>query len=101
MFLQKVKVKKFAESSKMYGFPPWSKGKYNVVYRGLKLTDNHKPDDVYTVVGVTSIKEGVREYDSETGYYFVQKNSHKVYIVAKSIGRRFKVLESDLELINE
>lgn len=101
MFLQKVKVKKFAESTKMYGVPPWSKGHYKAGYRGLELTDNPQPEEVYTVIGVTSIKEGESEYDSEAGYYFVQKNSHKVYLVAKSIGRRFKVLESDLELIND
>ena len=87
MFLQQVKVKNFAESKKVCGG------------RELHTYVNEKPDDVFHIVGVTSIKEGVIEYDQEYGYQFNQKKSHKVYIVAKSIGRRFKVLPEDVELI--
>lgn len=90
MFLKPVKVKNFAESVKVYG------SRYGG--RKLKTYPNKNPNDVFYIVGVTAIKEGVTEYDSEAGYYFCQKNSHKVYIVAKSIGRRFKVLESDIEI---
>ena len=92
MFLQPVKVKNFADSKKVF----------NSRYGGRKLITypNQQPDDVFYVVGVTAIKEGETEYDSEAGYYFVQDKSYKVYIVAKSIGRRFKVLESDIEKVD-
>lgn len=91
MFLQQVKVKNFAESIKVYG----------TQYGGRKLRTytNENPDDIFHIIGVTSIKEGVTEYDREYGYQFDQKKSYKVYIVAKSIGRRFKVLPEDVELI--
>ena len=91
MFLQQVKVINFADSMKVYG----------TEYGGRKLHTyaNENPDDIFHIVGVTSIKEGVTEYDSDHGLYFCQKKSHKVYIVAKSIGRRFKVLPEDVELI--
>lgn len=91
MFLEQVKVKNFAESKKVYG----------TQYGGRQLHtySNKSPDDIFRIVGVTSIKEGVTEYDSDHGLYFCQKKSHKVYIVAKSIGRRFKVLPEDVELI--
>lgn len=92
MFLKSVKVKQFADSKKYYG---------NSKHGGKKLINipNDKPDDVFYIVGVTSIKEGIVEYDYEYGYSFSATKSHKVYIVAKSIGRRFKVLESDIELV--
>lgn len=91
MFLQQVKVKNFAESKKVYG----------TQYGGRKLSTyaNKNPDDIFHIVGVTSIKEGVTEYDREYGYQFHQKKSYKVYIVAKGIGRRFKVLPEDIELL--
>jgi len=91
MFLEQVKVKNFAESKKVYG----------TRYGGRKLYTyaNKKPDDIFHIVGVTSIKEGVTEHDGEYGYQFNQSKSHKVYIVAKSIGRRFKVLPEDVELV--
>lgn len=89
MFLQQVKVKNFAESKKVFGG------------RELHTYINEKPDDVFHIVGVTSIKEGDTEHEAGYGYYFNQKKSHKVYIVAKSIGRRFKVLPEDIELVGE
>ncbi len=91
MFLQQVKVRNFAESKKVYG----------TRYGGRELYTyaNKNPDDIFHIIGVTSIKNGVIDYDHEYGYQFNQKKSHKVYIVAKSVGRRFKVLPEDLELI--
>lgn len=91
MFLQQIKVKNFADSKKVYG----------TQYGGRKLRTyaNENPDDIFHIVGVTAIKEGVTEYDREYGYQFNQNKSYKVYIVAKSIGRRFKVLPEDVELI--
>ncbi|GAB0167483.1 hypothetical protein LSPCS325_09200 [Lysinibacillus sp. CTST325] len=93
MFLQQVKVKNFAESKKVYG----------TRYGGRKLYTyaNENPNDIFNIIGVTSIKEGVTEHDGEYGYQFNQSKSHKVYIVAKSIGRRFKVLPEDIELVGE
>jgi hypothetical protein len=92
VFLKPVKVKQFADSRKYYGLTR---------YGGRKLITipNDKPDDVFYIVGVTSIKEGIVEYDNEYGYSFSASKSHKVYIVAKSIGRRFKVLERDIEKV--
>lgn len=91
MFLSQVKVRNFAESKKSYN------SRYGE--RSLYTYPNKNSDDVFYIVGVTAIKDGVIEYDREYGYQFNQKKSHKVYIVAKSIGRRFKALERDLEII--
>lgn len=93
MFLKPVRVTHFADSKKVY------KSKYGG--RELIIYPNDKPDEVYHVVGVTSIKEGETEYDRDYGNYFVQRNSHKVYIVAKSIGVRRKVLEKDMILVED
>ena len=90
MFLQAVKVVRFAESKKVFN-ERYRYGGHEVV-----TYPNPNPDDMYFVIGVTSLKEGEIDYDSEEGYMFCQSKSHKVYIVAKSIGRRFKVLEEDL-----
>lgn len=88
IFLKPVRVVNFADSKKVY------KSKYGG--RELITFPNEKTDEIYYVVGVTAIKEGVTEYERDFGHIFVQEESHKVYIVAKSIGRRFKVLEEDL-----
>ncbi|GIO02987.1 hypothetical protein J5TS2_36550 [Brevibacillus halotolerans] len=99
MFLKQVKVKNFAVSVKKYGVPPWDKT-WKSHYKVLEKQENKNLDDVFTVIGVTHLQEGysVWEGDQE-GYRWQQKVSHKVYIVSKSIGRRFKVLEEDLEVI--
>lgn len=86
LFLKQVKVKEFADSHK--------------VGRARKLVKipNENKDETYTVVGVTALNEGYSESDGY-GWYFVMTERHRVYLVAKSIGRRFKVLEGDLEII--
>ncbi|MGD6898629.1 hypothetical protein [Bacillus infantis] len=93
MFLKPVKVKKFAESQKHHG------GNYGG--RKMYTYPNSKPEDVFHIIGVTSIKDGSTDYDREYGYSFVQHKSHKVYIVAKGLGRRYKVLPEDLEVVEE
>lgn len=93
MFLQPIKVKNFAVSKKVHGLG------YRYGGRQLSTYANDKPDDVFHVIGVSSIKEGAVGYDFEDGYSFEATNSHKVYIVAKSIGRRYKVLPQDIELL--
>lgn len=92
MFLKPIKVKNFAESKKVHGV-----GRYGG--RELFTHPNDKPDDVFHIIGVSSIKEGVINYDFEDGYSFQALKSHKAYIVAKSIGRRYKVLPQDIELL--
>lgn len=91
MFLETVKVKNFAHSKRVCV--------ENSEYGGRQVytIPNDKPDDIFHVIGVTSLKDGATHYDSEDGLYFAATKSHKVYIVAKSIGRRYKVLEEDLE----
>lgn len=99
MFLKQVKVKRFAKTVKKYGPTPWNIG-WQSHYKVLEKEENNNPDEVYTIVGVTNLQEGYAEYEGmEEGYRWQQKAHHKVYLVAKSLGRRFKVLEEDLELI--
>ncbi|GIO25378.1 hypothetical protein [Oceanobacillus sp. J11TS1] len=85
LFLKQVKVKEFADSMKVGSA------------RKLVKVPNENEDDIYTVVGVTAINEGYTEYDESA--YFVMTDRHKVYLVAKSIGRRFKILEEDMDLL--
>lgn len=99
MFLAQVKVVKFAESRKgslvVDGF-------YHGLARVIATNDNHNPEDIYTVVGVTQLKEGWSDFISEDeGTAFRQTDSKQVYIVAKSIGQRFKVLPEDIEVIEK
>ena len=100
MFLKPVKVKRFAETRKRCGSCPFAGGQHKDNWRQLTTVENKQPDDIYHVIGVTSLKEGWSEYlGYEEGYGFRQAKSHKVYLVAKGVGRRFKVLEEDMELV--
>lgn len=99
MFLQQVKVKQFTDSVKKYGTCPFT-NTHKSPWRGLHHTENKNPNEVYHVIGVTTLKEGYSEYlGYEEGYGFVQSKSHKVYIVAKGVGRRFKALPEDIEAV--
>lgn len=85
LFLKQVKVKEFADSRKIG------------VDRKLFKLPNENKNDIYTIVGITALNEGYTEFDEH--YYFVTTKRHKVYLVAKGIGRRFKVLEGDMEVL--
>lgn len=86
LFLKQVKVKEFADSRKI--------GQA----RKLVKIPNENKDEIYTVIGVTALNEGYSESDGY-GWYFVMTERHRVYLVSKSIGRRFKVLEENMELL--
>lgn len=99
MFLQPVKIKRFVDTRKVFTECPYKDDQLHH-WRKLVGTENPKHDDVYHVIGVTNLKEGITDYmGREDGYAFKQFKSHKVYIVAKGIGRRYKVLPEDMELV--
>jgi hypothetical protein len=99
MFLQKVKVSHFAESGKGTN-EFWANG-YRKPGRHLKRIVNKHPEDIYTIVGVTRLQEGRTTFNgSDEPRSFELDQSHKVYIIAKSIGRRLKVLISDVTLVD-
>lgn len=99
MFLQKVKFKQFVESAK--GSPKRPDGSTRAG-RHLRYRENPNPDDVYHIIGKTHMVEGVSEWVGyEEGYTFRFEKRHEVYIVAKSIGRRFKVLVDDVEFVQD
>lgn len=99
MFLQQVKVKNFVQSKKVYGTPRFMPENWKGSYRELVTEENLNQEDVYHIIGITSLREGYSDFHNE-GVDFVLKKSHKVYLVAKGIGRRFKVLEEDLVLLD-
>jgi len=99
VFLQKVKVKQFAVSVKTYK-PVEGIGRAHC--REMAKRINEKPDQIFTVIGVTTIKEGYSDYIGyEDGYTFRQRASKNVYIVACTLGRRFKAALDDLEIVTE
>ena len=102
LFLQKVKVKAFASSVKSFGVPPFGSknSKWQTSYRHVVYTENKNPDEIFTVVGVSSLKEGIIEYSGDEGSTFNQKNSVQTLIVAKSIGVRYKVALEDIILVD-
>lgn len=95
-FLQPVKVKRFVRAEKIKDTQP------NLVtnHRILKFIENKKPDEIYHVIGISEIKEGRTEFLGSR-HLFIPGQIHKVYIVAKSLGKRFKVLEQDLNILDE
>lgn len=101
LFLTKVKVRQFADGVKRHGKPPFADTGHKH-YRILHRTPNPNPDIIYTIIGVTGIREGYSDYLSyEEGYAWVQNTSHKVYVVANTIGRKYKVLPEDMEVLQE
>lgn len=104
MFLKQVRVKAFAIGFKTYGSLPeeWTKSTYKYQYRKLAKQENKNPAQIYTIIGKTKIQEGYTEYlGSDEGVAFVQMKSNPVYLVANGIGRMYKVLEEDLEFVEE
>lgn len=96
-FLQKVKVKNFAEIRK--GYKMRQRGDRDN-FREVVKRENRNPEQIFTVIGVTTMKEGWSDYIGyEEGYAFEQTASKTVYIVANTLGRRYKALLEDLELI--
>lgn len=101
LFLQPVNVNRFSDSQKVFQPCPYRQNTEAISWRKLVHYENANPDDVYHIIGVTSVKEGFAEYTgSEEGYTFRHFKSHKVYIVAKSVGRRYKVLPEDLRVLS-
>lgn len=98
MFLAKVKVKRFVKgirSSQVIS------GQYHGLGRKIVTRENRSTDDVFFVVGVTQLREGLIEWEgSDIGYVFRKTRSRQVYIVARSIGRRFKALPEDIEIVD-
>lgn len=97
-FLDKVKVSHFSTSEK--GSPKkWPNGRWRPG-RHVEIHENRFPEDVYTVVGVTKFYEGETDPGSEDeAPYFNMQNTVVVYIVAKTIGRRYKVQLRDLQIV--
>jgi hypothetical protein len=98
MFLQKVTVSHFVRgvtgSSEFWGNCARKQGRR--VVRDI----NKKPDEVLTVIGQTQLYEGLTHSNgSDEPSNFEPKVRHKVYIVAKGLGRRFKVLPEDIQLV--
>lgn len=94
-FLDKVLVSRFTASVKRYD----DARRCNVRIISNKV--NGQAMDVYTVVGVACLKEGDICWEVDGGYWFEQRKSHKVYIVAKTLGRRKYALPSDMTLVEE
>lgn len=97
-FLQKVKVKQFTQSIKRVRHKP--NKTINDLFREITKIKNTNLDQIFTVIGVTSLKEGWTDYvDPEVGNTFRQTASVTVYIVACTLGRRYKATLDDLELV--
>ncbi len=93
LFLAKVHVKQFAISVKQYA----GHGRKE---RRIKMLANPNPDDIFTIISATQIKEGQVWFEGDdVGYIFKETGSKQVFIVAKSIGRRYKVLLEDIEAV--
>ncbi|MBJ8031892.1 hypothetical protein [Bacillus cereus group sp. N21] len=93
-FLNQVKVREFANSSKEYSVD--KKRHERVVLK----SKNTKVETVFTVIGVTQINLGYTEWiGQEEGYWFHKTGAEKVFIVANGLGRRYKALPEDLELL--
>jgi hypothetical protein len=86
-FLDKVRVKQFAYNAKTY------KG------RELCLVKNLNPETVFYVIGTVNFPHGVTHWYPEEGTEFHQTGSTQVFIVANTIGIRYKATLEDLERI--
>jgi len=94
-FLDKVTVARFTECKK--SFDPSKKCRV----RHLIHTDNPNASDCFTVLGTTTLKEGAVMWNYDDTTTFHQTASHKVYIVAKTIGRRKYALPSDMAWVEK
>lgn len=102
-FLAKVHVKAFATNRKRWQKLPeeWSKTGRRENARVVSREENPNPEVVYTVIGKRQMSEGFTEYEgSEIGYFWNQRASRTVYIVADRLHKRHCALLEDLEPIN-
>jgi len=96
-FLQKVKCKRFTYSKNF--IPDSSRLGMD---RRLVSYKNSNVEDIYTIIGVTTLREGESFYHSDTQRVnFITKKVHKVYIVSKNLSRKYKVLPEDIILLEE
>lgn len=101
-FLQKVKVNRFAENVKKYGPCPWGSGTWKSHYRKVETKENKKKDTEFVVIGTTCLNEGYSEWlGGDDGNGFKMMGRIKVYIVASGLGRRYKVLPEDMEVVRQ
>lgn len=100
MFLKRAKVKRFVRS--VAHAPVTDKRTYRAAGRSIVLEENKNPDDIFTIIGTTVKLEGKSEYEGhDEGYSFKREKTHRVYIVAKSMGKRYYVLPEDIDLVED
>jgi hypothetical protein len=94
-FLEEVKVSSFCFSIKKYNY------QLGRPERVIERYKNKNPDNVYRVIGQTVLNTGYSEYlGYEGGYGFRMTGCQTVYIVANTLGRRYKVLPEDIVYLN-
>lgn len=100
LFLAEVKTSHFAVSNSRMAFGDERRGGFLKV-RELVRVENEKPDEVFTVIGVKNMQVGKSKYiSSDEGYAWYGKGE-QVVIIARSIGRRFTALISDLQILSD
>lgn len=98
-FLDKVKVKAFAYNAKKSVVID---GQYQAGGRGISTTKNFHQETIYTVIGTVNLPQGYSEHiGHEEGYGFKHTGSVQVFIVANTIGVRYKAQLEDMELVEE
>lgn len=100
-FLDQVKVKAFSQSIKTTEQREAGTLKYKTTFivRKVRKYKNPAPETLYVVIGTTTLQEGYSDYlGQDDGYGWAHEKTVKVYIVANTLGRRYKAQVEDMEI---